>query len=91
MSKIVLNVVIVLCGIAIQFVLLVLSIRKVKKAKRIYEQALVKRKAAMTILDFADVWSKQMTEDERVNIVIEWHDRLAAANVIINMTEDEEL
>ena len=67
--------------------------RRIEKLKNecveILEKAKQKREAAKTILEFAEVWRRPMSDDERTNLIIEWHQRLIEANIIISMSQDE--
>lgn len=78
-------------GILIQFLIAFCVVRRSKKNKdealEVLEQAKQKRKAAITILEFADLWRQDMSEDQRVNLLIEWHSKLMEANVNIRMSE----
>lgn len=92
MSKIDISSVIAIVGLIGQAIIFLHARKRQKEAKRYYEQAeeelaqaRLKRKAAKTILDFAEVWRTAMSEDERLNLVIEWHQRLVEANIIINV------
>lgn len=46
------------------------------------------RKASVTILEFAELWHRPMSDDQRTNLLIEWHARLKEADVILNMKFD---
>lgn len=89
MSKIVISSIIAIVGCVVQLLILWRAHLQYKKAKASYELSIKKRKAVKIILDFAEEWRKPMSDDERMNLVIEWHDKLAAANVIIKMSDDE--
>ena len=89
MNQVMISSVIAVLGFIFQMIILGMSVRRLKKAKMYYEQGRIKRKAAMTIMEFAEIWRKPMSEDERANLIIEWHEKLAAANVIIQMSNDE--
>ena len=47
------------------------------------KEAKLKRKAAVTILSFAELWRRDMSEDYRANLIIEWHERLKQCEVIL--------
>ena len=69
-------------------------IRKAKrireKANEVLDKAQRKRKATLTILEFTELWRQPMTEDQRLDLIIEWHQRLAEAKVHIGLTKDDE-
>lgn len=79
-------------GILIQFLIAFVGVRLSKKkrgeALEVLEKAHKKRKAAITILEFAELWRQDMSDDQRVNLVIEWHDKLLEANVNIRMDDE---
>ena len=79
-------------GILIQFLIAFCGVRLSKKNKdeamEALEKATKKRKAAITILEFAELWRQDMSDDQRVNLVIEWHDKLLEANINIRMDDE---
>lgn len=62
-------------------------LKEAKKYKAECEESLdeakKKRKAAVTILSFAELWRRDMSDDARANLIIEWHERLKQCNVIL--------
>lgn len=89
MSKEYVSLVIAIVGILVQFAIAYIGVRRSikirKQAIESLEKATKKRKAAMTILEFANLWRQSMSDDERMNLIIEWHQRLAEANVNIGI------
>lgn len=92
MEKEYVSLIIALVGIMIQFLIAFYGVRRSKKNKdeamEALEKATKKRKAAITILEFAELWRQDMSDDQRVNLVIEWHDKLMEANVNIRMDDE---
>lgn len=92
MEKEYVSLAIALIGIMIQFLIAFVDVRLSKKNKdeamEALEKATKKRKAAITILEFAELWRQDMSDDQRVNLVIEWHDKLLEANVNIRMDDE---
>lgn len=92
MEKEYVSLIIALVGILIQFLIAFCGVRRSKKNKdeamEALEKATKKRKAAITILEFAELWRQDMSDDQRVNLVIEWHDKLLEANVNIRMDDE---
>ena len=92
MEKEYVSLIIALVGIMIQFLIAFVGVRLSKKkrdkALEVLEKAHKKRKAAITILEFAELWRQDMSDDQRVNLVIEWHDKLLEANVNIRMDDE---
>lgn len=92
MSKEYVSLAIAIVGILVQFAIAYIGVRRCKKHKlqaiEALDKATKKRKAAVTILEFANLWRQHMTEDERMNLIIEWHSRLAEANVYIGLDDD---
>jgi hypothetical protein len=89
MEKEYVSLAIAIVGIMIQFLIAFCGVRRSKKkrneALEVLEKAHKKRNAAITILEFAELWRQDMSDDQRVNLVIEWHDKLMEANVNIRM------
>lgn len=92
MEKEYVSLIIALVGIMIQFLIAFVGVRLSKKkrdkALEVLEKAHKKRMAAITILEFAELWRQDMSDDQRVNLVIEWHDKLLEANVNIRMDDE---
>ena len=94
MDKIMVSLIIAIVGIIIQVVIALVGLRRGKKirtqANEILDKAQRKRKAAITILEFAELWRQPMTEDQRLDLIIEWHERLSEARVHIGLSKDDE-
>ena len=89
MAELITSTSIALVGVAIQLLIMVYAIKFRKRAEKILDAAKKKRQAALTILEFAELWRRNMSEDDRANLAIEWHERLEEANV--NLRMDDEL
>ena len=94
MDKVMVSLIIAIGGIIIQVVIALVGLRRGKKiraqANEILDKAQRKRKAAITILEFAELWRRPMTEDQRLDLIIEWHQRLAEAKVHIGLSKEDE-
>lgn len=86
------SLVIAIVGVLIQFVIAYIAVRRARKLRAealdLCERADAKRKAAVTILEFTNLWKQDLTDDQRVNLVIEWHDKLMEANVNIHFGQE---
>ena len=92
MGKEYVSLIIAIVGIMIQFLIAFVGVRLSKKkrdkALEVLEKAHKERKAAITILEFADLWRQDMSDDQRVNLVIEWHSKLMEANVNLRLKDE---
>lgn len=95
MSNEIVSLIIALTCMMIQFAIVVAGARTLRKKRaenqEILELARKKRKAAITILRFAELWKEPMSDDKRVNLLIEWHDRLKEAELTIEMKEGKDM
>lgn len=89
MSHEIINLIIALTFVGIQVLIGRYGVRKSAKfaaqAKERLKKAQQQRKAARTILEFAELWQRDMSDDERMNLVIEWHDRLKEAKISLEI------
>lgn len=65
-------------------------VREHKKAGEVLVLARKKRKAAVTILKFAELWRRPMSDDQRVDLIIEWRARLREAEVVLDAKDEDE-
>ena len=92
MSHEIISLIIALTCVGIQVLIARYGVRKSAKfaarAKERLEKAQQQRKAARTILEFAELWRRDMSDDERMNLVIEWHDRLKEAKIRLEIDNE---
>lgn len=95
MSEEIVALIIALTGVMLQFAIVFSGARTLRKKRaenqEILDLAKKKRKAAITILRFAELWKDPMSDDKRVNLLIEWHDRLKEAELTIEMKEEKDM
>ncbi len=79
----------------LQIAILVSGARILRKKRaenqEILDLAKKKRKAAITILRFAELWIEPMSDDKRLDLLIEWHDRLKEAELTIEMKKEKDM